>query len=344
MSTGTDPHAPPLRGSLPPEGADPAGGGPAPDRQDPHAPPLHGSLPLVQVAVVGAGNMGGAMAARLCEQGWTVVVCDVDPLRQQQALDAGAHLADTPETAARALAPDGVLIVCVVDAGQSSEVLLGAQGAAPALRAGQTVMLCPTIAPQDTESLASALAARGVDCIDAPMSGGPARARDGSMSLMLAAPDAVLARHAGLLDALSSKQFRISWRVGDGARTKLVNNLLAGINLVGAAEVLALAERLGLDLGTTLSVIEQSSGQSWIGSDRMRRALADDFAPRAHVTLLEKDTRLAVEAATAAGFTGPLGARAAAVFAQAHAAGLAEQDDASLLALLRRPVGDGSPS
>jgi putative dehydrogenase len=136
---------------------------------------------------------------------------------------------------------------------------------------------------------------------------------------------------------LSNKVFRISQRVGDGARTKLVNNLLAGINLVGAAEVLALADRMGLNLNTTLDVIEQSSGQSWIGTDRMRRAIADDVAPRAHMTLLAKDTRLAQEAAAAAGFDGPLGARASAVFAEAVQAGLAQLDDAALLRFLQRP-------
>jgi 3-hydroxyisobutyrate dehydrogenase-like beta-hydroxyacid dehydrogenase len=119
--------------------------------------------------------------------------------------------------------------------------------------------------------------------------------------------------------------------VGDGARTKLVNNLLAGINLVGAAEVLAMARAMGLDAERTLDVIEQSSGQSWIGADRMRRAIAGDYAPRAHMTLLEKDTRLAVQAAAAAGFDGPLGEAAAAVFARASAAGLAELDDAAVL-------------
>jgi 3-hydroxyisobutyrate dehydrogenase-like beta-hydroxyacid dehydrogenase len=167
------------------------------------------------------------------------------------------------------------------------------------------------------------------------MSGGPQRARDGSMSLMVAAPESVLARHAGLLDALSSQVFRIGERVGDGARTKLVNNLLAGINLVGAAEALALAGRIGLDLRTTLGVIERSSGQSWIGSDRLRRALDGDAVPRAHMTLLEKDTRLAVQAATAAGFAGPLGASAAQTFAQAVRAGLAGHDDGALLAWLQ---------
>jgi 3-hydroxyisobutyrate dehydrogenase len=171
------------------------------------------------------------------------------------------------------------------------------------------------------------------------MSGGPARARDGTMSLMLACADEVYAQQAGLLQALSAKVFRISQKPGDGARTKLVNNLLAGINLVGAAEALALADRLGLELGTTLDVIEQSSGQSWIGSDRLRRAIAGDYAPRAHVTLLEKDTRLAVEAARAVGFEGPLGLAASEVFAEAHQAGLAGEDDAALFKHVKHSAG-----
>ena len=226
-------------------------------------------------------------------------------------------------------------LICVVDAAQTEAVLFGPQGLSRMLQPGHAVMLCPTMAPQDVESFASRLAGRGdflgsepkfsqpkadpsgvthgvaeklvSDPNKSPVSGGPARARDGSMSLMLACPQAVYAQQARLLQALSNKVFHISEKPGDGARTKLVNNLLAGIYLVGAAEVLALAACLGLDPGKTLDVIEQSSGQSWIGSDRMRRALAGDYAPRAHVTLLEKDTRLAIEAARAAGFEGPLG-------------------------------------
>ncbi len=287
------------------------------------------------VAVVGAGNMGGAMAARLLSLGWPVQACDVDPARQSEQRALGAVVCDTPAAAAAAAQ---ALIVCVVDAGQATEVLFGPQGAAAALPPGAAVLLCPTIAPQDTETLAVRLAALGLAPVDAPMSGGPARARDGTMSLMVACDAGLFERLQPLLAALSGKVFHVGERPGDGARTKLVNNLLAGINLGGAAEVLAMAEAMGLDLARTLDVIEQSSGQSWIGSDRMRRAIAGDYAPRAHVTLLAKDTRLAVEAAREAGFEGPLGPLAAGLFARALASGLAGEDDAALFKLLRQPT------
>lgn len=286
---------------------------------------------MEQVAgIVGVGNMGGGMAARLLACGWAVQACDLVDARVQALVREGARAVATPAEAAHGA---DALIVCVVDAQQSREVLFGADGATATLRPGAAVLLCPTIAPQDVERLAAELQARGFAAIDAPMSGGPARARDGTMSLMVACEDAVFDTNRALLEALSGKVFRVGTRLGDGARTKLVNNLLAGINLAGAAEAMALAARLGLDLGRTLDVIEQSSGQSWIGSDRMRRAIAGDYAPRAHVTLLQKDTRLALEAARAAGFQGALGPVAHEAFNRAVDAGDAGLDDAALFRL-----------
>jgi L-threonate 2-dehydrogenase len=287
-----------------------------------------------QVGIVGVGNMGGGMAARLLASGWAVQACDLLAERVDALVRQGARAASTP---AEAAAGAGALIVCVVDAEQARSVLFGRDGAAAALQPGAAVLLCPTIAPADVEDIAARLAERGLQAIDAPMSGGPARARDGTMSLMVACTDAAFESHRALLECLSNKLFRVGTRPGDGARTKLVNNLLAAINLAGAAEAMALAERLGLDPGRTLDVIEQSSGQSWIGSDRMRRAIAGDYAPRAHVTLLQKDTRLALEAARAAGFEGVLGPLAHEAFNRAVAAGDADLDDAAHFRLFRTP-------
>jgi 3-hydroxyisobutyrate dehydrogenase len=277
----------------------------------------------VTIGVVGIGNMGLGIAQRLIERGQAVQVCDVDPTRAPQV--PAAAVAASPA----AMSGCELVIVVVVDAAQTRAVL----DALP-LPAGATVMLCPTIAAEDTEAFAAQLAARGIGCIDAPMSGGPARARDGTMSLMVACSDALFSRWQPLLAHLASRLFRVGTKPGDGARTKLVNNLLAAVNLAGACEVLALAERWGLDAAKTLDVIEQSSGQSWIASDRLRRALAGDTAPRAHVSLLAKDSGLAM---AAAGDDAPaVGAAAARLFAQAMAAGLAQEDDGALWRWLSR--------
>jgi 3-hydroxyisobutyrate dehydrogenase len=281
--------------------------------------------------------MGLGMALRLLDRGYAVGVRDLVAEREHSARARGATVCADAMSAAQGRE---LLIVAVVDAQQTDTVLFGERGAVHGLARGSTVLLCPTLAPQMVEHCAAHLAERGIDCIDAPMSGGPLRARDGTMSLMVACADAVFARWHGLLQDLSSRLFRIGRAPGDGARTKLVNNLLAAINLAGAAEALALAQQLGLDPVATLAVIEASSGQSWIGSDRLRRALAADSEVHAHMSLLAKDSSLALAMVAEAGLRARLGESAAVLFAEACAAGLAGQDDA---ALWRWLAGSGPP-
>ncbi|MFI4931316.1 MAG: NAD(P)-dependent oxidoreductase [Burkholderiales bacterium] len=285
------------------------------------------------IGVIGVGNMGLAMAQRLLDRGRRVVVRDIRPQAEASALAAGAAAA--PDCPAQAAGCE-LFIVAVVDASHCDAALFGDRGAHAGLHRHSTVMVCSTIGPHDVESIAARLGDLNVACIDAPMSGGPARARDGTMSLMVACADAVFARHEPVLRELSSRLLRLGERIGDGARTKLVNNLLAAVNLAAAAEALAMAECLGLDARRTLQVFEQSSAQSWIGSDRLPRALDGDFAPRAHTSLLAKDTTLAMAMAGDAGLQPLLGATAQQLFARACAQGLASLDDASLLTSMRR--------
>lgn len=294
----------------------------------------------MRIGIVGIGNMGVAMAERLLGVGWPVSVRDLDAAREAAARQLGATVCATPAALAR---ESDCVIVCVVDAAQVEAVLFDTSDGVCTQRSRPAVILCPTIAPEDAAAIGQRLAALGFDCIEAPMSGGPARARSGTMSLMVACADAVYERYAELLAALADPVFRIGTRIGDGARTKLVNNLLAAINLAGAAEALALARRVGLDPARTLEVIERSSGQSWIGIERMRRAIAGDLAPRAHTALLNKDARLALDMALDTGFDAPVGAQASALFARACASGLGRLDDASLLAFLTDPGSYASP-
>ena len=285
-----------------------------------------------RIGIIGIGAMGLAMARNLHARAYPLLVRDIAPPALAEAASLGIEACDTPAALA---ARCDVLVLVVVDAAQIEDVLFGPGGvvhAAPAVRNHPlAVMVCSTIAAHDTERFAERLKAQSIDFMDAPISGGPVRAADGSLSMMLACEPVLLARHDTLLRDLAAKLFFIGPKVGDAARTKLVNNLLAGVNLVAAAEAMALGAQLGLDRQVLFDVISASSGASWIGQDRMTRALAGDYAPRARAVILTKDVTLAVQMADAAGVDTPLGDAALSVFKATVAAGLGEQDDAAVV-------------
>ena len=280
------------------------------------------------IGFIGIGNMGFAMMARLLSQAWPVFAHDIEPLRVKEAAALGANLCATPADIALHCR---ISFIVVVDAQQVQSVLSGPLGLFSQSQPGDVVFLCPTLGPLDVEKAADAAKAKGVFLIDCPMSGGPVRAREGQMSLMLAGDSGVLIKNEALLNAITTHRFVIGQKPGDAAKTKLANNLLAAINLAGASEVLAMSQAWGLNAQTTLKVMQASSGQSWIGQDRMERALQNDFEPRAHTSLLAKDTRLALEACAHLKVSVPALAQVASQqFAKACEMGFANQDDASL--------------
>lgn len=294
-----------------------------------------------RVGIVGVGNMGGAIGHRILDLGRELWIRDIRPEAERPLAARGAHVAASP--AALVQAVDATLIV-VVDAAQIDDVLFNeAAAAAPALRAGTTVLLLSTIAPADARRFAARLGHRGVAVLDAPVSGGPARARDGTMSMMLAGDGSACEAVRPLLESISGRTFRIGPHPGQAAAMKLVNNLLAGANLAAAAEALALGRGAGLDPATMLEVIGASSGASWMLADRGPRVLAGDEAPRAHLAILAKDLDLALAMAAERGETPALGAAARQRFGEALAAGLGAADDSVLLvrALARTVASKG---
>ncbi len=281
---------------------------------------------------IGIGSMGMAMAVNLHRNGYPLCVYDIraEALAKARArgMPVGASATDVA-TAAE------LIIIVVVNAKQIDAVLFGDDERVARAARGKTVMLCSTIAPEDTEAIAARLASLGVAMLDAPISGGPARAEAGTMSIMLAGDDATIAAHQTVLDALSDKIFRLGARIGDGARYKLVNNLAAGINLVGAAEVIALGLKLGLDKDKLLALMCASSGQSMMLEDRMTRALRDDYAPRAHAHILTKDVALGCAMAKPTGQSMAMASNALEVLKATLACGYEDLDDAVVLKILR---------
>jgi 3-hydroxyisobutyrate dehydrogenase len=256
-------------------------------------------------------------------------VRDIDPQTVAAAAARGLTISDSPAALA---AHCDLIAVVVVDAKQIDEVLFGRDGIVHAAGSHRpAVMICSTIAASDTEAFRDRLAGHGIALLDAPISGGPVRAANGTMSMMLACEQALFARFEPVLREMAGTLFYVGEKVGDAARTKLVNNLLAGINLVAGAEALALGARLGLDKRALFEVIKASSGASWIVTDRMARALEGDYVPRARSVILTKDVGLAVQMADAAGVDTPLGDEALRLFQATVAAGLGELDDAAVI-------------
>jgi putative dehydrogenase len=216
------------------------------------------------------------------------------------------------------------MLTVVVDAAQTRDVLfVECPFRAP------VVMMCSTIAPGDSEDIARNLA--DVSMLDAPISGGPARAHAGTLSVMASGSDAAFERCKPVLEAMASRVFRISDRPGDGSRMKVVNNMLAAANLAAGCEAMAMAARLGLDLKQAADVVNASSGGSWIFADRMARALEGDYAPRAAARVLLKDVGLFVGEARNLGLTATMAECARDIFHDTVARGYAEEDDAAVL-------------
>ena len=267
-----------------------------------------------RVGVVGVGAMGSGITRALLARGFDVGVRDIVPEREAEAVRAGA----------KALGEVDVLMTVVVDADQTRDVLLG-----PAPVRAPVVMMCSTIAPSDTEEIARRLG--GIPMLDAPISGGPARAHAGTLSVMASGSADAFDRCRPVLEAMAAKVFRVSEKPGDGSRMKVVNNMLAAANLAAGCEAMAMASRLGLDLKQVADVVNASSGGSWIFADRMERALAGDFEPRAAARVLLKDVGLFVGEARNLGLTATMAECAREIFHDTVARGLGEEDDAAVL-------------
>ncbi|MDB5758360.1 MAG: 3-hydroxyisobutyrate dehydrogenase [Burkholderia sp.] len=278
--------------------------------------------------IVGIGAMGMGIAKNLHGRGFTLLAHDIrpQPIAQAQSLGIGT----CGSSAAIGREADVALIV-VVNAQQIEDVLFGPEGLVQPDARVRTVLLCSTIAPEDSIRIAKRLAENRIAAIDAPISGGPGRAEQGTMSMMIAGDPNAIETCDALLNAMAAKRFILGSTIGDAAKAKLVNNLLAGINLVAGAEALALAMKMGLEPHQLFDIITASSGNSWVFEDRMSRALENDFEPRAYAHILTKDMTLATAMAAAAGYATPLGDAALERFRETLRRGWSELDDAAVI-------------
>ena len=281
-----------------------------------------------RVGVIGTGAMGGGVVQSLVRAGFATLARDIRREAQDLAVRHGAMPAASAADLARSA--DAVVIL-VVDAGQVETVLFGADGVTAAQPSPGIVLVSSTVDPAYVGDLAPRLAARGIALLDAPVSGGPAKAATATMTMMVAGDADAFARVRPFLERITGRLFAVGPRAGDASTFKIVNNLLAAANLAAGAEALAIAQAAGLDLRRVSEIVTASSGASWIFGDRVPRALDGDYAPRAAATLLWKDVGIAESLAKRMGVDAPFTRLARSLFADTIAAGCGGEDDAVLV-------------
>jgi len=293
----------------------------------------------LRVGVVGLGSMGGGMARALLRGGHVTFGFDVDPARVAAFADDGGH---TGELAGRAGEVDALVLV-VVDAAQSEAVLFGSADVAARLARGTLVIGCATVAPVAAQAIEAELAGRGLHYLDAPISGGAAKAAAGELSIMAAGSAEAFTRAEPLLQAMAAKVFRLGDRAGPASAMKMVNQLLAGVHIAAAAEAITFGLRHGVDTATTLDVIAQCAGTSWMFANRGPHIRDGDYTPRSAVDIFVKDLGLVGDMARQARFSAPLAAAALQQFLAASGSGLGGEDDAAVAKVYARNAGIALP-
>jgi 3-hydroxyisobutyrate dehydrogenase/putative dehydrogenase len=288
---------------------------------------------MTTVGWIGLGAMGAPMASCVAQAGHTVTAFDIDPGKAIALAPDGVKPAGTIADAA---AEADVLVLMVATAGQAESVLYGTGNAAAALKPGAVVLLMATVGPAAVRDWAERLAVGGVEIVDAPVSGGVARAGQGDLLIMVSGSATALAAVQPLLDVMARNAPVVGAQPGDGQKVKLVNQLLCGVHIAVAAEALAYAEALGLEAGPTWEVLRHGAAASFMLDDRGARMVHNpDNEIRSTIDIFVKDMGLVTDAARANAYPTPLATAAEQLYLAGRRAGLGRADDSSLIQILR---------
>jgi 3-hydroxyisobutyrate dehydrogenase len=273
------------------------------------------------------------MALSLLEAGFQVKGYDLNPEAVQRLVQAGGLGAASIAEAAQGV---GILVLMVVNAAQVEEVLFGSGQAAAALPQGAVVIVSSTVKPEFARSLAQRLAGLNLEMLDAPVSGGTARAAEGRLTIMASGRPEAFRRSEKILAALAEGVYRLGDECGQGSTVKMINQLLAGVHIAAAAEAMAFGVKAGVDPHTLYEVISNSAGSSWMFQNRVPHMLAGDYSPKSAVEVFVKDLGIVLETGKEERFPLPLAAAAHQLFLMAAAAGFGREDDAAVVKVFEK--------
>ncbi|MGE0255370.1 MAG: L-threonate dehydrogenase [Alphaproteobacteria bacterium] len=280
------------------------------------------------VAVIGLGAIGLGTAQSLVRAGIETWGCDVRAEVLARFVASGGKAARTPAEAGRVA---GTVIVMVVNAAQTRAVLFGEDGLASTLAPDAVVCLSVTMAPQDAVAIGKDLAGRGLRMVDAPTSGGAARADSGKTTYIVSGPSADVDAALYALEATSEHIFRVGDTVGQAMTVKTVHQLLAGVNIATSMEAMALGMKMGVSPQVLFDVVSACAGNSYMFQNRVPHMLAGDYTPLSAVEIFVKDLGLVLDTGRAERIPLPIAAAAHQLYLAASGSGYGQEDDAAVI-------------
>jgi len=249
---------------------------------------------IARIGFIGLGAMGEPMAAALRRAGYDVAA---SAHHRRDALDRLREIgvSEAADPAALAGTSDAI-VLCVPDAPQVEDALFASRGVAAGAKSGLLVIDMSTISPIASRDFAARLVERGIEFVDAPVSGGPVRAREGALTIMVGASPAVFARAEPLLRAMGTPH--LVGPVGMGETVKLVNQIIIANVMIANAEGLVFAQRAGADLSAVRAVLGSATASNYILAEWLPKTwLAGTFEDGFAMDLLRKDLAAALDAA-----------------------------------------------
>src|SRR3712207_3442822 len=290
-----------------------------------------------RIGFVGIGNMGEPVCRHLLDKGYELLIYDADPEALVRLGDTPAEPAASPEALARGSA---AVLLSLPNSDVVEEVVFGESGLKEGLSSGKALIDTSSSRPSSTRGISERLAAEGIDMLDAPVSGGILRAREGTLSVMVGGERAVYERYREILKSFGDRIFYVGDH-GAGHLVKALNNLLSATTLASAAEAALLARRAGVAPDVFVEVINASNGRSYSTEVKfpryiLNRTFDDGFALR----LMSKDLKIALEAAAEMEFPMPIGSVLAQIWELSVARGYGPENHTAIYAFLEDLLGE----
>ncbi|AFI87358.2 oxidoreductase [Aggregatibacter actinomycetemcomitans D7S-1] len=281
------------------------------------------------VAICGLGASGMGAAQSCIRAGLTTYGVDLNPKALEKLKTDGAHA--TSQSAVDFADKLDAVLLLVVNAVQVNSVLFGENGLAAKLNKGTAVMVSSTISAQDAKAISQKLTDLGLVMLDAPVSGGAAKAALGEMTVMASGSAQAFEKLQPVLDAVAGKVYNIGEEIGLGATVKIIHQLLAGVHIAAGAEAMALAAKAGIPLNLMYDVVTNAAGNSWMFENRMKHVVEGDYSPLSMVDIFVKDLGLVNDTAKSLHFPLHLASTAYSMFTEASNAGYGKEDDSAVI-------------